>query len=206
MYICNYCKKKIEKKVEIYPNCGGSSFSESAYLGETIIRKPPNGSYIVNDEIFKSRLKHIKRSTFMGIVISIAITIFFAPFILIAILIFSTPIQKDTSTLILTTIPFMIDIGIIIIIIIYNISARRKLKKEKETVKYLTKNGILVKELPFEIISSDSQNLTIKITYQNANGVKIPLTSDVKKMKQETVDLLIDPNDYSNYFIDFEIY
>ena len=27
-----------------------------------------------------------------------------------------------------------------------------------------------------------------------------------KEKKDETVDLLIDPDDYSNYFIDFEIY
>ena len=51
----------------------------------------------------------------------------------------------------------------------------------------------------------------MKVTYENANGVKIPLVSDIKYSSsdvpnKDTVDLLIDPNDYSKFYIDYEIY
>lgn len=47
--------------------------------------------------------------------------------------------------------------------------------------------------------------------YELDNGTKIPLTSEGKydgRLSREdgTVDLLINPTDHTNYFIDFEIY
>lgn len=51
----------------------------------------------------------------------------------------------------------------------------------------------------------------MQVEYENASGQIIPLKSEAKynnvlSDKDGTVDLLIDPNDYSNFFIDIEIY
>ena len=51
----------------------------------------------------------------------------------------------------------------------------------------------------------------LKINYITKTGLEVPFTSEFnvesKKIKENnTIDLLFDPNDYTNYFIDFEIY
>ena len=81
----------------------------------------------------------------------------------------------------------------------------------------LSKKGILVKNIPYEVIMTKtvymgSTGVKLKVIYKNSAGVDIPLYSEIKfnvekqLSSDETVDLLIDPDDYSNYFIDFEIY
>ena len=70
--------------------------------------------------------------------------------------------------------------------------------------------------MPYELVSSgaiiNGQPIyCIQVEYENASGQKIPLKSESKydnkiSNKNGTADLLIDPNDYSNYFIDIEIY
>ena len=50
----------------------------------------------------------------------------------------------------------------------------------------------------------------IKVLYDN-NGTEVPFVSNPKYSGKlgdidGTADLLVDPNDFSNYYIDFEIY
>lgn len=220
MYICNYCKRNYKEKFEICPACGGKSFSEKAYFGEIILKTPPEGGYTVSNKTFKTKLKHIKVVTLIGVISSIAFCLFLAPFLLGTIIFSWASIQEHQFffdiDLLLFIIPSLIPIIIIIITIIYNIHSKKKIKKDKERIKYLANHGILVKCLPFELVSDGSHFMGnplyffIKVSYENANGVKIPLLSDKKyddkEIKSETVDLLIDPNNYSNYYIDFEIY
>ena len=97
---------------------------------------------------------------------------------------------------------------------------KRSIKKKKansdlERVKYLSEKGMLIKNIPYEIVPSNvyingNPVCCLKIIYKSATGTEIPLISDQKfngiyPDKDGTCDLLIDSNDYSNYFIDFEI-
>ena len=96
------------------------------------------------------------------------------------------------------------------------ISNQSENEKEKEKVERLSKTGLLVKNLNYEIIYIGTQtNITkpvykIKVFYENQTGVKVPFISNTKYDRVPTgstgtADLLIDPSDFSNYYIDFEI-
>ena len=70
--------------------------------------------------------------------------------------------------------------------------------------------------MPYQLVSSGTvingkPIYCMQVEYENASGEKIPLQSEAKynnklSDKDGTADLLIDPDDYSNYYIDVEIY
>ncbi len=103
--------------------------------------------------------------------------------------------------------------GICFIIGAYKV--KKNTNKEIERVKKLTKTGMLIKNLSYELVPSGTiiNGVTvycIKVLYDN-NGTEIPFVSNPKysgKLEDinGTADLLVDPNDFSNYYIDFEIY
>lgn len=80
----------------------------------------------------------------------------------------------------------------------------------------LAETGTLIKNLPYKVkptgtVINGNSIYCIEVIYELKNGTKIPFRSEGKYDGQlsrgdGTVDLLIDPNDHSNYFIDFEIY
>jgi len=221
MYVCNYCKRILKDKYEICPNCGGKAFTEKAYLGETVIKTPPVGGYTINMQNFNEKLKSAKKIKYIGIIIALVLCCFMWPFLLISSIVTIASIQENTVSFdvdyLLFFIPTLIPIIILIIFIVIGNKSQKKVRDDIKKVKELAKNGILVKGISYELISDGSSingkpwHYLIKVTYQNANGVKIPLISDVTYNKanfnnKPTVDLLIDPNDYSNFYIDYEIY
>ena len=111
------------------------------------------------------------------------------------------------------SIPFFI---VSIIFISISKSMKRKAQENIFRVKKLAKEGFLVKNMPYKLVPSGTvingqQVCCIQVEYENSFGQKIPLKSEPKynnrlNDKNGTVDLLIDPNDYSNYYIDLEIF
>ena len=95
------------------------------------------------------------------------------------------------------------------------IAMRVKSAKQIKKAKYLAKNGKLIKGIPYMMedtgtVINGRRVQRIVIDYTAANGEALHLkgyprydykTSDADGL----VDLLIDPNDNTNYFIDFEI-
>ena len=89
-------------------------------------------------------------------------------------------------------------------------------KNNVDRIKKLSKNGILIKNLPYQLEKNKKYNYgkpiyCIKVLYEIEPGKTLSLKSEPKYLttlgrSNGTVDLLIDPDDYSNYFIDFEIY
>ena len=109
--------------------------------------------------------------------------------------------------------PFLIGL----IIVIFAFKKKKGIKKEIARINKLSKSGILVKAMPYELANTGVMVMgkyykCIKVNYKNSAGVEIPLYSETKynadiiSKTDDSVDLLIDPDDYSNYFIDFEIY
>ena len=188
MHICNYCGRVLKNDYDKCPGCGGSSFKNKAYLGEEIIKTPPKDGYKINLEYYKKKI----------IVSRIVILIFIT--MMLAIL-----FGDSNSPVILFVLPLF---GITI----FQINAIRKLKAKKKVAEKLAKYGILVKNIPYQVYTNSQFEKCLKVSYKNSAGVEIPLISEPKhnlkeKMKKDdTADLLIDPEDYSNYFIDFEIY
>lgn len=190
MHICNYCKRVLKGDYETCPGCGGSSFSNKAFLGETIIKNPPKDGYKINKKNYKKAIKNAWLVILLGIVVWIILAVLFFPFIFT---------------------PSIFGICIIIGGIIYKNNNKKNIRR----VEKLSKKGLLVKGLKYEVVNTGTMVMgkyykCIKINYKNSCGVEIPPYSETKYdidiKKYKTVDLLIDPDDYSNYFIDYEIY
>ncbi len=201
MYICNYCNRVLKEEYEKCPGCGASSFKTKVFLGDVIIKEPPKGGYKVNLENYQKTLKTGKIFKIIGIVTAVAPILFALPFLLIG---FSE---------MLIMFPIESIIGIVFFCIGFNIT--RKTKKAMKKATKLAKHGVLVKGIPYKEVNTGAMAMgkwykCIEVKYKNANGVEIPLYSETKYnadvKNPETVDLLIDPDDYSNYFIDYEIY
>ena len=133
MYVCNYCKRNFKNKFEICPNCSGKSFSEKANFGELVIKTPPEGGYTVSNKTFKTRIKHIKKVTWIWIAILIVYCILASPFLFFGLALGFTSVQEhkflfDPSLYIIIIPDIIIPMIIILVIIIYNVSSRKKRK------------------------------------------------------------------------------
>lgn len=90
-----------------------------------------------------------------------------------------------------------------------------KTNKKIKLVKELNNSGKLIKNIPYTLIPSgmvvNGRTINkIAINYQLSSGTIITLYSDPRYDNKEydndgKVDLLIDPNNIENYYIDFEI-
>jgi RNA polymerase subunit RPABC4/transcription elongation factor Spt4 len=201
MYICNYCNRVLKQEYEKCPGCGGSSFKTKAFLGETIIKETPKGGYKINVENYKKSLRIANIFVIIGIALIVMPSIFALPFLLLGM------------GEIILFIPFGATLGLIMFGIAF--SNKRKVKKSMNRAIKLSKNGMLVKGMPYKEVNTgtfvgNKYYKCIEVKFKNSAGVEIPLYSETKYdadiKNPETVDLLIDPNDYSNYFIDYEIY
>lgn len=103
----------------------------------------------------------------------------------------------------------IIPILFILIGIIDIIYIKQKVKK----LIYLSKNGQLIKNLPYELKPTHIRIngrvlMAINIEYTTSQGTNLKLKGNPifnKLQEQEYVDLLIDPLDNKNYYIDFNI-
>ena len=209
MYICKYCGKQLEKESEICPACGGSSFETRADLGEVVIETPPKDGYKINLENYEKPIKHANVFMIIGILI-IVLPLF--PMLLFMLIIFLATKEIEFIPLIMMIPEFII--GAILISV--GISKRKNATKEISRVKKLAMEGVLVKNMPYKVtdtgtVINGKHYKCIQVNYKNSAGVEIPIWSETrfelnrKGALKDTVDLLIDPNDYSNYFIDYEI-
>lgn len=108
----------------------------------------------------------------------------------------------------------LIPIGVGIIFIAFGSYFLFKINKIIKKTKYLNSNGKLIRGIPYTLEDTNiSENgiplKKIVINYTLPNGTTRRLVSDSKANYYNNddglVDLLIDPNDENNYFIDFEI-
>ena len=202
MHICNYCGRYLKEEYEKCPGCGGSSFTNKAYLGEEIIEKPPEGGYKLDMSNLKKSKKTATIFIWVGIAIIVFSILFGIPFIFFGI-----------DYVIFGIVPGAF-IGILMIIIA--LSNRRNINRSIKRINKLVKTGILVKGMPYKLIDTGTMVMghyykCMEVKYKNSAGIEIPLYSETKyndeeKKYDKTADLLIDPDDYSNYFIDFEIF
>ena len=216
MQICNYCGRNLKKGYDTCPGCGSTSFKKTNDFGEKVIKTPPEGGYIINTDNFKKSIKHANIVKWIGWIFLIMMILFELPFVFGGLL----AGQEDTifgltfiTGSLVTVVPFII---ISIVAIRIGKSMHKKATDNIKRVEKLAHEGILVKNMPYQLVPTgtiiNGQTIyCIQVEYENASGQNIPLKSEAKydnrlSNKNGTVDLLIDPNDYTNYFIDLEIY
>ena len=210
MFICNNCGRTLKNEYEECPGCGGSSFKTKADLGEIIIKEPPEGGYNLTQGINNKSGKSL-----LTVGICLLITCFPILFGLFNMTIYENDVPQKVLFIpdlyIFTIIfnPFFWGMLIGVIVLITGIIVRKKNKREEKRLKELAKKGLLIKALPYKVIDYYK---CVEVKYKNSAGVEIPLYSEKKydiaeKSKiYKTVDLLIDPEDFANYYIDYEIF
>lgn len=209
---CDYCGRYFKEIHETCPGCGSTSFQNISNFGTIKITDVPQGGYKLDTDNFKSDKKLFSIFYYAGIV-TIAMGIIFS-IIPLLFSIVATGNDFFGITFALASISICIVTGLPFILIgKYGI---KKYKKNIEKLNILSQKGILIKNMPYEIkptgtVVNNQRVYAIEVQYELDNGTKIPLRSEAKydgilARPDGTVDLLIDPNDISNYFIDFEIY
>ena len=207
MYICNYCNRVLKHEYEKCPGCGGSSFKTKAFLGETIIKEPPKDGYKVNIKNYKKSIKIANFTILFRIFVSLFALFFMNIF-------FKSNFPEDGLFKLAISLIFFLPFFLVgMHFFTKGLKKRKKFKRLMTKTIKLSKKGILVKAMPYKMIYTSKNfefNERIEVKFKNSNGVEIPLYSEPKHYKKkdsyDTADLLIDPNDYSNYFVDFEIY
>lgn len=219
MYKCNYCGRHLKKKRDNCPGCGANDFTKLQNYGEIVLKTPPKGGYIVNVENFKHKRKeHI-------VPFLVATYVFVGVFLLSAIFIFlplnSTSVKVGGVDI--ANVIFAVIGGLFLIVGIKEGSKIMKMSKDVrnkednniERVKYLSNHGILIKNLKYKLKDYSANGAKtiykIQVIYEIEKGKTKCFESEPKFLSalgrdDGTVDLLVDPNDWSNYFIDFEIY
>ncbi len=218
MYKCNYCKRYLKEKYKNCPGCGSDSFSKIASYTEKVIKTPPEGGYKVKLVNYKFKKK--------GLIVPIIVIAWIVLFLIIFNLqFFSTGVNlasNDNDKYFgLIFIIFSLFVLITPIKMIYTIGKAAKdesngINKDITKIKKLSQHGMLIKNLPYELVLDKKSNYyhpvyRIKVLYEIEKGRTLSLLSEPKYLttlgrEDGLVDLLIDPDDYSNYFIDFEIY
>ena len=216
MHICNYCGRVLKHDYEKCPGCGGSSFKNKAYLGEEIIKTPPKDGYKVNLINFKYEKKFHWVYLVVGAFMFVFISFFMAGFI--------SPVLGDDVPIFFTYVfiafavfAFLSIMKAIIDFIGKSNKIRTKSNNDIKKAEYLSKNGMLIKNLKYEVkpvvknIDANQTVYIIQVIYEIEKGKTNCFKSEPKYLTalgrdDGTVDLLIDPNNYDNYFIDFEIY
>ena len=214
MYQCKNCGRYLKSSYNNCPGCGSNNFQQVDNTGVMKITNVPQGGYKIN-------FNNIKKDNIFELVLIIFGIIFigaglYTTFVFIG---FNLLVLKTTGESVVGSEPILFDLPFIIIgvVLLYvGIKANKKHKVKIEKLKKLTQIGVLIKNLPYDVkptgtIVNGRSVYCIEIMYELDNGTKIPLISEGRhdgqlSSEEGTVDLLIDPNDYSNYYIDFEIY
>lgn len=217
MYICNYCGRYLKKQYEKCPACGSTSFKQVQSYNEMVIKTPPKDGYKINYKNYN----HAKSSHWTWLLSGLIIVLIGA----VSIFLFLKDALKNEGF----TIPLLIFAGIIIVFLTIKCSKyfkeskriRKPYDKTIDKLQKLSKTGILIKNLKYEIKPvahkddvysfSGDKVYVIQIRYEFEKGNPHLFQSEPKYLTalgrdDGTADLLIDPDDHSNYFIDFDIY
>ena len=218
MYICEYCGRHLKKKYDKCPACSSTSFKKVQNIGEEIIKVPPKDGYKVNLKNFKYERKGHRPATIVGLWVLGFGLVFCSIFAYVGF----TAAEESTPWFGYIFVGFAVIALISILKMAFTfLGASKKIIQESNRdinkVKYLSQHGMLIKNLKYQIkpvkrtIQGDKTVYRIQVIYEIEKGKTKCFESEPKYLTalgrdDGTVDLLIDPNDYSNYFVDFEIY
>jgi len=57
MLVCNYCGRNLKNDYNTCPGCGSTFFQRISDFGEKVIKKPPEGGYIINVDNYEKSKK-----------------------------------------------------------------------------------------------------------------------------------------------------
>jgi hypothetical protein len=216
MLVCNYCGRNLKNEYETCPGCGSSSFKKVSMKEQYAINTPPKDGYKINTDSYEKLIKLSRFLFWFGMFFVIFPLLIELPFIFVGKEISEVDNHFGLNTILFSVISISIFLIIGLSLVIVGIKQKRKAKKNIDRVNKLAHSGILIKNIPYKLVDSNmiingEKIYCIKVEYECEVDHKIPLLSDPKYSgiideEDNTADLLIDPNDNTNYYIDFEIY
>ena len=216
MLVCNYCGRNLKKEYESCPGCGSNSFKNVSMTEQYEVKNPPKDGYKIKVESYEKSIKIAKILKMIGIILIFFLLLIDLPFVLGGLMVMGEDVMFGTTFIVISLCVSFVFYAIAIGLIVYSHKSKKKATANIERVKNLSKIGILIKNMPYEIrptgtIVNGNPINCIEVQYESKSGKLIPLRSEPKFLEvlgsqDGTVDLLIDPNDITNYYIDFEIY
>ncbi len=216
MLKCSYCGRYLKNSYDVCPGCGSSSFKKVSMIESYAVNKPPEGGYKIKVESYEKSIKIGNILKWSGIGAIIFLILFDLPFVLGGIMSMETDAMFGTSFLAISVGVSSVFYAIAIGLIVIGKKMKKKALNNIERVKKLAQTGLLIKNMPYELketgtIINGNPIYCIEVHYESKSGKLIPLRSEPKYSsvmgnEDGTADLLIDPQDFSNYYIDFEIY
>ena len=207
MKVCKYCGRNLIKDYLYCPGCGSQSFKNVEGTTETyVVETPPAGGYKIDTSYFEKQLQENRGTSILGKVI---IAIFFIFGILF-----------DTLGTLFELFFFIVCGGVTSATSDIRIS---KARKAIDDIYYLSKNGVLIKNMPYTIEkyypykNTHNRNTRstiqyrIAINYTDKEGKVHHYVSEPKREYKlhdadGKADLLIDPNNIGRYYIDVDIH
>ena len=224
MLVCNYCGRNLKNRYESCPGCGSNSFQERASIGECVITTPPQDGYHVDLTNYYKEKKIANIFKWIGIIFLIIVLLGVLPFIVIGFILpfgVESEVAGEAAQVSVMMIVFAVAIlvpsaAIPIGFIIGGRHFKKKADAEADRVEKLSKTGILIKNLPYEQVPTGTiingrEIYALKVHYRDQTGnekflISNPKYDNVTYNPSGTADLLLDPNNADNYFIDLEIF
>ena len=215
MLICNYCKRNFKEDYKNCPGCGSDSFKKVEDKLEYVIETPPTGGYkLPNMGEFKVSDKD--KNTVVNVFVIMIVMAMFCTYIFFSFFFKERMLQPPYIFVYIGI--NLIFVGLVLLLHL----GKNKIKLDNKLTKRerLQQRGVLYKNLPYTVETytredSDGHKFTyyrIVITYKLKDGVERTFkgkssTSPKSYMSNNgTADLIVDPEDYNNYFVDLEIY
>ena len=203
MRICKYCGRNFRSTVESCPGCGSNSFSDHPKRGEYAISIPPEKGYNIRTTYYTQNLLMVQLLVILDFFVLLGFTR----------TVVDEVIHYGFITAINDIITSWFDILCIILailLIVWGLGKMNELNEKIAKLRIISFNGVLVKHLPYTLEQISEKQYLIKIEYETPSGQMINLVSEPKgddfiHDADGKVDLLIDPNDYSNFFIEVNI-
>ena len=203
MRICNYCGRGFRKDIESCPGCGSNSFTEHPNRGEYVITTPPKRGYSIRTTYYTQNLLMVTLLVILDFFVALSFTR----------AVVDEVIHYGFITAINDLIAnwfILLFIIIPILLIVWGLGKMNELNEKIAKLRIISFNGVLVKHLPYTLEQISEKQYLIKIEYETPSGQMINLVSEPKgddfiHDADGKADLLIDPNDYSNFFIEVNI-
>lgn len=210
MLKCDYCGRHFKNELETCPACGSSSFKHVTYFkGDRITEVPKDGYHVTKPKI--------GLAYWLLLLLGIIFLVFPLSITSIVTIVGLIAAPAEEKMFFLT--PLLFDLPFLFVAILLlgiSIYVKKQHKALIKKIDYLKQHGTLIKGLDYKVKNSNIEvngnNVPILVvTYESKSGKTMSLESEPKyngilNNEDGTVDLLIDENDYSNYYIDFEIY
>ena len=194
--ICNDCQKIFYTDSVVCPKCGSSNIS---VIEEESVKKEGDLSFRVEKipstglKCFDKDLLRNGNTMIAGIVMIFLLPLFGVPIFLINWAEYKDAFFKSFVVPSIAVGVLLAIFGLLMFIVSF---------RDNRLIKHLLKNGVILKNIPFTIVSRSGIFSKVKIEYKDEHGNNHLFVGVLKDNYNELIcDVLVDPNNYKKYIV-----